>query len=318
MRLIAVAVCLASVLTFLPHNFSTIHLVLLAFSEDWHSTSPPGAGPRWDSSPGIGGAGPRWDSSTRHSTSPPGAGPCWGSSPGIGGAGPRWDSSAAAACIEPMKETGLPGGDLETVLHVRNAAACCGLCWSRRARPHSCKAYTWINSGDCYLKGSTVGEPEPHNGATSGYLHMTHGIHNAGAKCPADTPAAERQLIADVFANAVKRRKARVQAEEKVRRSQQEAARWPYADIVLVTAWGRTEFFLSTMEHLIEAVGVDQHRFVFMLDDEFDARILCIIDAWPHFKGKTTIFSARHEWMTRGSWGNTFNTLEVRSRRLPT
>jgi hypothetical protein len=49
---------------------------------------------------------------------------------------------------------------------------------------------------------------------------------------------------------------------------------------------------------------------VFLLDDEFDQRILCVIDAWPMFGGKMVVRTPKHEFMATGSWGNTFNTME--------
>ena len=85
---------------------------------------------------------------------------------------------------------------------------------------------------------------------------------------------------------------------------------WDFTDLVLVTAWGRPEFLLATLEHLIAAEAVQEHKFIFLLDDEYDTRMLCIIEAWPRFRGKSIVRTSRHDWMSSGNWGNTFNTLE--------
>ena len=59
---------------------------------------------------------------------------------------------------------------------------------------------------------------------------------------------------------------------------------------MLVTAWGRPEFLLGTLQKLAEAVGVDQQHFIFLLDDEYDERIACIVEV----RFSATQLSVRH------------------------
>ena len=69
-----------------------------------------------------------------------------------------------------------------------------------------------------------------------------------------------------------------VHPQPRVKAAAAAAARWPHTDLVLVTAWGRPEFLLGTLQKLAEAVGVEQQHFIFLLDDEYDDRIACIVD----------------------------------------
>ena len=200
-----------------------------------------------------------------------------------------------------LADTDLQGGDI-AVVDAMSGADCCQMCHDHRLRSDKkqCKAWTFEEGffiGTCHLKGQKAGSAVHRRGTVSGYMGLRTGT------CAAS--AAERQFIAEVIGNATARRAHRVETEPAVRAAAAAAERWGHTDLVLVTAWGRPEFLLGTLQKLAAAVAVEQHHFVFLLDDEYDDRVGCIVEAWPRFRGKTVVRTPRHDWMALGSWGNT-------------
>ena len=192
-------------------------------------------------------------------------------------------------------------GGRASVSSVGSADQCCQLCWSNRLRSGhiGCKAWTFDGStGLCYLKTEPRAEESAPPATVSGYMPLS-----SRQTCPS---AAERSYARDKFSAAIAQRSA-ASAQRGVDGG---GIAWPHTDLVLVTAWGRPEFLLATMEHLLRAEGVQEHKFIFLLDDEFDLRMLCLIDAFPRHRGKVVVRTARHDWMWTKSWGNTYNTLE--------
>jgi hypothetical protein len=218
-------------------------------------------------------------------------------------------SEEQSACAAEQHRTGvdLIGGDTGSgaraaVSSAGSAEQCCQRCWSNRLRSGNigCKAWTFDGgAGTCYLKTEPRGEEPAAPAVVSGYIPVS-----SRQTCPSP---AERDYARSKFSAAI--------AQRSATSSQRDAATgggiaWPHTDLVLVTAWGRPEFLLATLEHLLRAEGVEEHKFVFLLDDEYDLRMLCIIDAFPRHRGKVIVRTARHDWMWTKSWGNTYNTLE--------
>lgn len=222
------------------------------------------------------------------------------------------EAQAAAAeqnaCNAEQHRTGIDliGGDIATGGRASRSSAtsaeqCCQRCWSNRLRSGQigCKAWTFDGgAGVCFLKAEPRGEAPAAPMIVSGYVPVS-----TRQSCPSST---ERDYARDKFSAAIAQRSA-LSAQRGVDGG---GIAWPHTDLVLVTAWGRPEFLLATMEHLLRAEGVQEHKFIFLLDDEFDLRMLCLIDAFPRHRGKVIVRTARHDWMWTKSWGNTYNTLE--------
>ena len=214
---------------------------------------------------------------------------------------------AASACSPEQHRIGVDlvggnsgGGGAVSSGH-RTPQACCEHCYDNRGRAGNihCKAWTFDGpSGKCFLKNEPRGEEPAGEGVVSGYIPVS-----SRQTCPS---AAERDYAQLKFGAGIAER----EKTSSARGVDGGGIAWPHTDLVLVTAWGRPEFLLATLEHLIRAQGVDEHKFLFLLDDEFDLRMLCIIDAWPRHRGKIIIRTPRHDWMWTKSWGNTYNTLE--------
>jgi hypothetical protein len=210
------------------------------------------------------------------------------------------------ACASEQHHTGvdLIGGDSVGQASTSSAGSveqCCQRCWNNRLRSGhiGCKAWTFDGgAGLCYLKTEPRAEESAAPAVVSGYIPTS-----SRQTCPSP---AERDYARDKFSAAIAQRK----DASKERGADGGGIAWPHTDLVLVTAWGRPEFMLATMEHLLRAEGVQEHKFIFLLDDEFDLRMLCLIDAFPRYRGKVIVRTARHDWMWTKSWGNTYNTLE--------
>ena len=210
------------------------------------------------------------------------------------------------ACAAAAQRPGVSlagGGSQARSQHegARDADECCRRCWDNRRRSsrYACKAWTFDGAARvCHLKTDASGEQPAPPTTVSGHIPTS-----TRQSCPS---LAERDYARRAFRKAIDERTATARA----RGSEGGAPPWPFTDTVLVSAWGRPEFLLATLEYLLRADAVDEHSFVFLLDDEFDLRMLCVIDAFPRHRGKVVVRTPSHDWMYMRAWGNTYNTLE--------
>ena len=77
-------------------------------------------------------------------------------------------------------------------------------------------------------------------------------------------------------------------------------------DVVVVAAWRRPEFLLTSLRHVLAAKAAEEHEYIFVLDYDYDPICRAVAEAFP-LPHKRIVHTPKHEFFNRG---NSYNLLE--------